>query len=77
MNYSDEQAAAFEPKWTCEEPETRQTLTATVHPKNSVKQSDKCGFYTLCVRVCLQINHLLNKRMIEESQSTLVSSLLS
>lgn len=38
MNNSEKQAAAFEAKWTCEEPESRQTLTATVHPRRSKTQ---------------------------------------
>lgn len=41
MNNSEKQAAAFEPKWTCEEPETRRTLTATAHRHRSEEGKKK------------------------------------
>lgn len=47
MNNSEKQAAAFEPKWTCEEPETRQTPTATAHPPGLGKKVRKNSF--ICV----------------------------
>lgn len=80
MNNSEKQAAAFEPKWTCEEPETRQTLTATVHPHRSKAPGKHIlisVYSPLHIGVCLQMNHFLNERMIEASQSSLVSPLLS
>lgn len=56
MNNSEKQAAAFEPKWTCEELKLRQTLTATSETAGT--QSDQSSFSNLkkhtdvCACVC-------------------------
>lgn len=72
MNNSKKQAAAFEPKWTCEKPETRRTLTA---PLILTSQTHSAGsiFHTSSVSACLLMNHFLNERVIEASQSRPVS----
>lgn len=75
MNNSKKQAAAIEHKWTCEEHETRQTLTAMfILTSQTHLVSVYSTLYTVqCVHACLQMNHFLNERMIEASWSCLVS----
>lgn len=53
MNNSEKQAAAFEPKWTCEELKLRQTLTATSETAGTQSdQSSYSNFTDVCACVC-------------------------
>lgn len=71
MNNSEKQAAAFEPKWTCEEPETRRTLTATAHRHRSEDEKKRklpqkkhifISAYFFSYMCVLQMNRLLNEK---------------
>lgn len=79
MNNSEKQAAAFEPKWTREEPETRQTPTAIVHPRSSETPEKRiligaCPTRHVCA--CLQTRLSLDERPTEASQSALLYFLI-
>lgn len=75
MNNSAKQAAAFEPKWTCEEPEN-QTDPDCYHSSSPPKHSPKKTCFDVCAcarpHVCLQTeNPCRNERMTGAFQSGL------